>query len=157
MCVIYPYTVLVAILPHLVKQKSGHIISVSSIQGLVALPERSAYSASKHALQAFNDSLRAEVAKHNIDVTVVSPGYIKTQMSMNALTGSGVAYGKMDSTTENGYTAEYVAEQMVKAVVQKKKELVISTFLPKIAIFLRKYFPRLYFYVMACRAKRTTP
>lgn len=140
----------------MIKQKSGHIISISSIQGLVALPERSAYSASKHALQAFSDSLRAEVAKHNIDVTIISPGYIKTQLSMNALTGSGVAHGKMDVTTENGYTPDYVAEEIIRAVVQKKKEVIVSTFLPRIAIFLRKYMPRLYFYVMACRARRTT-
>lgn len=57
---------------------------------------RSAYSASKHALQAFCDTLRAEMAEHNIKVTVVSPGYIQTNLSVNALTGSGEKYGGMN-------------------------------------------------------------
>lgn len=54
---------------------------------------RSAYAASKHALQAFSDSLRAELARYNIKVSVISPGYIATALSVNALTGSGEAYG----------------------------------------------------------------
>jgi len=53
---------------------------------------RAAYSASKHALQAFSDSLRAEVASSGIKVTVVSPGYIRTNLSLNALTGHGEAH-----------------------------------------------------------------
>lgn len=71
----------------------GHIVSVSSIQGRIGIPYRSAYAASKHALQAFCDTLRAEVAHHGIKVTVVSPGYIQTKLSLNAITGSGQAYG----------------------------------------------------------------
>lgn len=139
----------------MVKSQQGHVVFISSVQGLVALPERSAYSASKHALQAFGDSLRAEVASNNILVTVVSAGYIKTKLSLNALTGSGDTYGHMDAATEAGYTPEFVAEKIVKAVVEKKKEIVISTLLPKIAIFLRKHLPSLYFIVMARRAKKS--
>jgi short-subunit dehydrogenase len=59
----------------------------------VALNFRSAYAASKHALHAFSDSLRAEVARYNIKVSVISPGYIATQMSVNALTGTGEVHG----------------------------------------------------------------
>ncbi|CAH1104410.1 unnamed protein product [Psylliodes chrysocephalus] len=143
-----------ATLPDMVKRKEGHIVFISSVQGLVALPERSAYSASKHALQAFSDSLRAEVSAYNVFVTVVSPGYIKTNLSLNALTGSGASYGQMDQTTTNGYSPEYVAKKIVKAVAEKKKEIVISTLLPKLAIFLRKYLPFLYFFVMVKRAKK---
>jgi len=54
---------------------------------------RSAYTASKHALQAFFDTLRAEISHHKVKVTVVSPGYIQTNLSLNALTGSGSKYG----------------------------------------------------------------
>ncbi|CAG9768296.1 unnamed protein product [Ceutorhynchus assimilis] len=145
-----------AVLPDMLKKKSGHIVFISSIQGLVALPDRSAYSASKHALQAFGDSLRAEVASDNISVSTISPGYIKTQLSMNALTGSGQTYGEMDATTASGFTPDYAAKEIVRAVVVKRKELVLSTLLPKIAIFLRKYFPFLYFVVMERRAKRAS-
>lgn len=86
----------------MILRKSGHIVNMSSVQGLLALPERSSYSASKHALQAFSDSLRAEVAQHNVYVTVASPGYVKTQLSVNALTGTGDAHGQMDEATEKG-------------------------------------------------------
>lgn len=77
----------------MLKRREGHIVCVSSVQGKFAIPHRSAYSASKHAMQAFCDSLRAEVAEHNVKVTVVSPGYINTRLSINALTGNGQAYG----------------------------------------------------------------
>lgn len=146
---------ILAVLPSMIKRQQGHIVFVSSVQGLVALPERSAYSASKHALQAFSDSLRAEIASDNILVTVVSPGYIRTKLSVNALTGSGETYGQMDEATETGYSSEFAAEKIVKAVVEKKNEMVISTLLPKLAIFLRKYLPSLYFLVMARRAKKS--
>nr|XP_022905547.1 dehydrogenase/reductase SDR family protein 7-like [Onthophagus taurus] len=144
-----------AILPNMIKQKQGHIVQISSIQGLIGLPSRSAYCASKHALQAFSDSLRAEVKDSNIHVTVVSPGYIKTHLSENALTGTGNTYGQMDETTLSGYTPEYVAECILTAVVKKTKEVVISPFLPKIAIFLRRFMPHLYFVAMSRRARKT--
>lgn len=82
-----------AVLPSMIKRKEGRIVCVSSVQGKFAIPYRSSYTASKHALQAFCDSLRAEMDEHNIQVTVVSPGYINTALSMNALTGNGKAYG----------------------------------------------------------------
>lgn len=138
----------------MVSRKQGHIVFISSIQGLIAIPERSAYAASKHALQAFSDSLRAEVTKSNILVTTISPGYIKTNLSVNALTGSGSSYGQVDETTENGYSSEHVAQKIIKAVVEKSKEEVISPFVPKVAILLRKYFPSLYFMIMAHRFQK---
>lgn len=82
----------------MLKQKSGHIVFVNSLQGKVGLPRRSAYAASKHALLGFADSLRAEVHKDNIHVTTVCPSYVKTELSLNAFTSSGEKYGsKMDS------------------------------------------------------------
>lgn len=135
----------------MIERRQGHIVFISSVQGLIALPERSAYGASKHALQAFSDTLRAEVSSSNISVTTISPGYIKTNLSLNAYTGSGNTYGKMDKNTEEGFSADYVAERVLEAVVRKSNEEVICQFLPKIAITLRKYMPSLYFLVMAKR------
>lgn len=82
-----------AVLPSMIKRKEGRIVCVSSVQGKFAIPYRSSYTASKHALQAFCDSLRAEMDEHNVQVTIASPGYINTSMSINALTGSGKAHG----------------------------------------------------------------
>lgn len=89
-----------AALPKMIEQKSGHIVCVGSVQGKFALPFRSAYSASKHAMQAFCDSLRAEVAEHNISVLCASPGYINTALSLNALTSSGRTYGSKQQSTK---------------------------------------------------------
>ncbi|KAK9870495.1 hypothetical protein WA026_008052 [Henosepilachna vigintioctopunctata] len=143
-----------AVLPSLIKRKNGSIVFISSIQGLIALPDRSSYCASKHALQAFADSLRAEVSSYNIAVTIISPGYVKTKLSLNALTETGEKHGVMDTNTANGYDPQYVSERILKAVVQKEKEVVIAGILPKIAISLRKYFPSMYFYIMTLRAKK---
>lgn len=77
----------------MIHRGNGHVVFISSVQGKIALPQRSAYSASKHALQAFADSLRAEVAAKGVKVTCISPGYIQTQLSMNALTANGEKYG----------------------------------------------------------------
>ncbi|KAK7794188.1 hypothetical protein R5R35_000483 [Gryllus longicercus] len=142
-----------ALLPSMVERSCGHIVAVSSVQGLMAIPFRSAYAASKHALQAFCDTVRSEVADHDVQVTVVSPGYIRTSLSLNALTGDGKTYGMMDASTAGGYSPEYVADQVVQAVVDKKAELVLAPFAPRVAIFLRCLVPRLYFWIMQKRAR----
>ena len=71
-----------------------YIVNISSLQGCLALPERSAYSASKHALQAFSDSLRAEMRSSgkNVHVMVVNPGYVRTNLSLNARAGDGTLH-----------------------------------------------------------------
>lgn len=145
-----------AVLPSMIERRSGHIVTVSSIQGRIAIPYRSAYAASKHALQAFSDSLRAEVARYNIKVSVISPGYIVTALSVNALEGSGEAYGEMDSATANGYKPEYVAEKILSAVVQSKEELIISPAIPRLGILIRTLAPSLYFWMMKRRARNTS-
>jgi len=142
------------VLPYMIKQQSGHIIGISSVQGRIAIPFRSAYAASKHALQAWYDTARAELSDKNIKFTVISAGYIKTSLSLNALTGSGQVYGVMDKTTESGYQPKYVAECILKSVLKQEKEVTIAPFLPKCAIILRTLFPSLYFWIMQKRASK---
>lgn len=62
----------------MVQRKQGKIVCISSVAGIVPIPYRSAFAASQHALQAFCDSLRAEMAVHNVQVLVCSPGYNAT-------------------------------------------------------------------------------
>ncbi|XP_058066468.1 dehydrogenase/reductase SDR family protein 7-like [Anopheles bellator] len=145
-----------ACLPSMVARKEGRIVSISSVQGKFAIPHRSSYCASKHALQAFCDSLRAEVAKDNIKVTLISPGYIKTAMSVNALTGSGTPYGKMDAATEAGATAESTAKNIVKAITRDEKDVVMAPIAPRAAYWLRHLLPSVYFWVMRKRAEKLT-
>lgn len=145
-----------AVLPSMVERKSGHIVCVSSVQGKFAIPQRSAYTASKHALQAFCDSLRAEVDEHNINVTIVSPGYINTALSLNALTGSGQKYGKIDAATATGANPDRMARQIVSEVVRGSRDVVIAPLAPRIAQYMRVLCPPLYFWLMAKRAKKMT-
>ncbi|XP_029174397.1 dehydrogenase/reductase SDR family protein 7-like [Nylanderia fulva] len=142
------------ILPYMIEQKSGHIVGISSVQGRIAIPFRSAYAASKHALQAWYDTSRAELADKNIKFTVINPGYIKTSLSLNALKDDGETYGLMDKTTENGYEPEYVAERIVKSVVKQETEVTIAPISPRAAIVLRTLLPSLYFWIMKNRAKK---
>lgn len=77
----------------MIRRRQGSIAFVSSVTGRLAIPYRSAYTASKHAMQAFADCLRAEVATYNVKVFVSSPGYVATNVSLNALLGSGRPHG----------------------------------------------------------------
>ncbi|XP_059484774.1 dehydrogenase/reductase SDR family protein 7-like [Neocloeon triangulifer] len=141
-----------ALLPHMIKEQSGHIVAVSSIQGRIALPNRAAYSASKHAMQAFSDSLRAEVSDKGIKVTVVSPGYVKTNISMNALNAQGQACQVMDENIAKGMSSEYVADRILEAVALGTKEVEIAPLLHRLAIVLRVLAPDLFAYIMKKRA-----
>ncbi len=114
---------------------------------------RSGYAASKHATQALADSLRAEVSGEGVQVTVISPGYVQTNLSINALTSSGSLNGRVDADTASGYTPDFVAERTFKAIVNGEKDVLIAPLAPKIAIFLRYTIPNLYFILMARRAR----
>lgn len=142
-----------ALLPSMISRRSGHIVAVSSVQGRIALPFRTAYSASKHAMQAFFDSLRAEVASHNIQVSVLSPSYIRTNLSLNALVGDGSAHAKMDATIAKGMTVDYMASRVVEAVTLQQKDVVVGPFTHCAAIYLRALLPNVFFWVMAGKAR----
>lgn len=146
-----------AVLPSMVKRQQGQIVFISSIQGKVALPYRSAYSASKHAMSAFSDSLRAEVHKHNIKVLLVSPGYINTALSLNALTATGQTYGKTDPATANGLSPERASDEILKAVLQDQKDLLLAPIGIKLVPILRTLWPSAYFWAMKRRAAKAAP
>jgi len=112
-----------AVLPSMIARKSGHIVPISSVVGYVGTPLRSAYAASKHALHGYFDSLRAEVAKDGIAITIVCPGYIRTNVSRNAVTGDGSAFGKMDDTHKDATTPEECARRVVDGVARRKREV----------------------------------
>ncbi|XP_063790253.1 dehydrogenase/reductase SDR family member 7B isoform X3 [Pseudophryne corroboree] len=111
-------------------------------------------SASKHATQAFFDCLRAEMAPHDIAVTLINPGYIQTNLSLNAVTDDGSKYGVMDKTTAEGRTAEEVAKIVFNAVGERSKEVLVAGLVPTLAVYLRALAPKLFFSLMAARAKK---
>jgi NAD(P)-dependent dehydrogenase (short-subunit alcohol dehydrogenase family) len=74
-----------AVLPHMRQRRTGRIINIASIGGLIAVPHLAPYSASKFALVGYSDAVRAEVAKDGIRVTTVCPGLMRTGSAINAL------------------------------------------------------------------------
>uniref|UniRef100_A0A673UZA9 Dehydrogenase/reductase SDR family member 7B n=1 Tax=Suricata suricatta TaxID=37032 RepID=A0A673UZA9_SURSU len=111
-------------------------------------------AASKHATQAFFDCLRAEMEQYEIEVTVISPGYIQTNLSINAVTADGSKYGVTDKTTAQGRSPVEVARDVLDAVGKKKKDVILADLLPSLAIYLRTLAPELFFSLMASRARK---
>lgn len=115
-----------AILPHMKNRGSGAIVVTSSVAGKLGPPLRCAYAASKHALHGWYDVFRAEVAPYNIQVNVVCPGYIKTDISINALAADGKKHGAMDKGQAEGVSAERCADHFIKAIEKNKRESYIG-------------------------------
>uniref|UniRef100_UPI0037E91A6C dehydrogenase/reductase SDR family member 7B n=1 Tax=Semicossyphus pulcher TaxID=241346 RepID=UPI0037E91A6C len=149
-----PIALTQALLPSMVQRQSGHIVVISSVQGKISIPYRSAYAASKHATQAYYDCLRAEMERFGIPVTVISPGYIRTNLSLNAVTGDGSKYGVLDKTTASGWDPRDVAQAVLKAVRHRSKDVVLAGPLPSLAIYLRTLWPALFFKLMSARARK---
>jgi dehydrogenase/reductase SDR family member 7B len=136
-----------SVLPHLLKQKSGHIVVISSVTGIFGFPLRSAYAASKHALHGFFETLRAEVVDRNVGVTVVCPGRIKTNISYHALTKDGKEHGKMDEGQQKGIPADVCARKILNAIKKGKKEIYIVK-AERVLIYLKRFFPGLFYRIV---------
>lgn len=118
----------------------------------ICMTLRSAYAASKHALQAFSDCLRAEVAKDGIQVTVVNPSYIQSNLSMNSITNDGQFYGKSDSNQQLGLSCDQVATRIISGIKDGEHEIIIGSPLHRLTAVLRNVLPSLYFRAMIRRA-----
>jgi len=128
-----------AILPELVAQPSAAIAVVSSLVGVIGSPYRSGYAASKHALHGFFDSLRAEIPER-VSVTMICPGFVKTDVSVNALTGDGSPLGRMDDAQAHGLPVEYFANRALAAIAARKREVYIAG-PERRAIWLQRFVP----------------
>jgi short-subunit dehydrogenase len=142
-----------AVLPFMEKQNEGHIVVTSSISGKIGTPLRSGYSASKHALHGFFDSLRSEVYKNNINVTIVCPGYINTDISVNALDTSGNKHGKKDNNQLKGLSAETCAKAIVKAIKKNKKEIYVGG-KEVLGVYLKRFLPSLLYKIVLSQAPK---
>ncbi len=141
------------VLPKMLENKGGHFVVISSIVGKFGFPLRSAYSASKHALQGYFDSLRAEMANDNIGVTIVSPGRIRTNISLNAVDKDGKNHGVMDTGQADGMPADVCAKKIIKAVARKKKDILVGR-KELLMVHIRRFLPALY-YKMASKVSAT--
>eukprot|EP01041_Mallomonas_annulata_P001583 gene1583-3059_t len=129
------------VLPQMLARHQGAIAVISSVQGKIGLPYRTSYSASKHAVQGYFDGLRAELADQGVNVTVVSPGYVATSLSLNALNSDGSTYGRMDETTANGLNPTKVAEEVLLGIAKGSADVIIADTKTSLAIQIRTLFP----------------
>jgi dehydrogenase/reductase SDR family member 7B len=131
------------LLPHMQARKAGHIVAISSVMGKIGTPMRSAYAAAKHALHGFFDCLRAEVWNDNIKVTLIMPGYIRTQVSLNAVTASGEKLNELGKNIGHGYPADKTAQQILGAIQKGKFEKYVGRPFSQewMAIHLMRFFP----------------
>ncbi len=136
------------LLPSMIERNSGHIVTISSIVGKFGSPKRSSYSASKHALHGYFDSLRFEVQDDGIDVTILCPGFIQTDISRNALTADGQPQNTMDEKTVGGLTTDQFVTKVLKAIRKKKKEANIGKF-EVMGVYLKRYLPGLFRKILA--------
>ena len=131
-----------ALLPHFAERKSGHFVVVSSVMGKIGTPMRSAYAAAKHALHGYFDCLRAEVSPMNIKVTLLTPGYIQTNVAVNAVTKDGKPLGATSGDIASGLSADAAAQQILRAIAKGAYETYIGKFgAEKIALWLNRFFP----------------
>jgi len=135
-----------AVLPIMNKQQSGHIAIVSSVVGKFGFPLRSAYSASKHALHGFFESLRAENIENNIKVSIVIPGRINTFISNNSITKDGSKHGKLDDGQANSMSPDKAAPIIIKGILKEKKEILVGG-KELLMVHFRRWIPSLFYYL----------
>ena len=116
-----------AVLPVMVEQGSGHILVTASVAGKVGAPLRTGYCAAKHAVMGFFDSLRTEVAHLGIKVTTIVPGFIRTNIGANALTGTGARTGVEDADIEAGMDATECAALILQGIAGGIEEIAVGS------------------------------
>lgn len=109
-----------AILPKMLEAGKGKILTIASIAGKFGQANLAAYSASKAAVILYNESLKEELYKTPVKIQVVSPGFIKTAVTINSLRPDGTKIMKNSPAQENGMPTEVFATQLLK-VLQKDK------------------------------------
>ena len=139
-------------LPLLLADGGGKVVFVSSVAGLVGTQYRGSYSAAKAALHLWANSLRAEMFNKGLSVATIFPGFVKTDVSRNALTGDGSALGSMDDAQANAMSAEAFAEQAVKALLKGKNYIVIGGLKERLGALVSRLSPEL-LYKMVRKSK----
>ncbi len=129
-------------LPFLLETK-GSVVGVSSIAGFIGLPGRTGYSASKFAMHGFLQTLRTENLKNGLHVLLAAPGFTGTDVRKSALTATGTQQGETPRSEEKMMKAEDVARYMAKAIIKRKRTLILTFKEGKLSVFLNKWWPSL--------------
>jgi dehydrogenase/reductase SDR family protein 7B len=144
-----------AVLPHMQQAGSGRIVIVSSILGKFGMAGLAAYAASKHAVAGYFESLRAEIKKDGLTVLIVSPGFIKTDVTKNSLLPDGRVYQKDSPAQEKGMPTDVFAKKFLAAVKSNRKHVYIGR-KETLAPTVKWLFPGPFYWLMAKIAKKKT-
>jgi dehydrogenase/reductase SDR family member 7B len=131
-------------IPSMIERKEGYIAVTSSLSGKFGFHLRSSYSAAKHALQGYFETLRMELKQHGISVTIAYPGSINTNISLNAIEKDGTKHGVMDPAQSKGMSAETCARHYIHAIKKGQPEVLIGG-KEFIMFHMKRFFPRLFF------------
>jgi dehydrogenase/reductase SDR family member 7B len=144
-----PIALTQAVLPHMAKRKTGRLVFISSVAGKVGSPMRTGYSAAKHGLIGYADALRVETTMHGLNVHVIAPGSIKTDVSRNAVLADGARRGETDAAIENGMDADHAARLMIRAMERGEREIILARGIERKITQLRRLSPNKLFDTMA--------
>jgi dehydrogenase/reductase SDR family protein 7B len=133
-----------AVLPGMVQRKGGHVVVVSSVVGYISSAMRSGYAAAKHALHGFYDAARAEHWRDGVKFTLACPGYVRTNVTLNAVDGKGGKWGKMDPSIANGVDPNVCAEKIWRAVEKDRDEVLVGK--EALVVYVKRFFPALFSY-----------
>lgn len=131
------------LLPGMIARGGGQIAVITSLVGIIGSPKRTTYSAAKHALHGYFDSLRAELFREKIQVTIICPGFIRTNISMSALTASGKPQQMMDDKTDKGMSPQRLAVKVVRGILRGKEEIYVGG-KEILAIYLKRFVPGIF-------------
>lgn len=138
-----------ALLPTLIRQSFAQIVTISSVAGKFGAPYRTGYSASKHALHGYFDSLRSETTQTGLKVTLICPGFVKTEMSKFALMGDGSLCGEVDEALVQGMSTEVFARKAIAAIRARKEEVVIGGAKERLAVYVKRFAPEVFSKIIA--------
>jgi dehydrogenase/reductase SDR family protein 7B len=142
-----------ALLPHLILQGGGQLVTISSMTGLYGFPMRSAYASAKHALRGFFETVALELWNKNIKVTMVYPGRVHTDISIHSIDKDGNPYGIMDPGQAKGIPVDACARKIIRAIERNKKSLLLGS--GEIFLYsMKKFFPPV-FYLIARKISAT--
>jgi len=131
-----------AVMPLYLKQGYGWFAVVSSFAGVMGIPGRSAYSASKHALHGFFESLKAENLNCKLNISFILPGFINTEITAKGLCGNGQAYGMVETSHKLGMSSNQCANGIIEGLIKQKKRIVIGK-IEVLLLYIHRISPRL--------------
>ncbi|MCC6152693.1 MAG: SDR family oxidoreductase [Candidatus Hydrogenedentes bacterium] len=135
-----------AALPSLIERR-GAIGVMSSIAGFAPLVGRAGYCASKHALHGYFETLRCEVKRHGVSVTMICPGFTRSNIERSALAGDGAHVTTGRTQVGIAANADDVAHEIVRSIARRKRTVILSS-IGKTSSLIRKFTPSIYDAIM---------